>query len=65
MSENGEDISTEEVADPGSPNISINPYRVLELSKDATQDQVKSAYRKSALKHHPGMYSYSHNFFDY
>jgi DnaJ family protein C protein 9 len=55
MSENGGDISTEEIADPGSPNTSINPYRVLEIAKDATADQIKSAYRKLALKHHPGM----------
>lgn len=54
MSENDQDFSTEEIADPDSPNTSINPYRALELSKDATADQVKSAYRKSALKHHPG-----------
>ena len=32
---------------------SIDPYHVLGLSKDATADQVKSAYRKAALKHHP------------
>jgi DnaJ homolog subfamily C member 9 len=32
----------------------INPYEVLGLASDATNDQVKSAYRKQALKHHPG-----------
>ncbi|KAI7257309.1 hypothetical protein D0864_05061 [Hortaea werneckii] len=32
---------------------SIDPYAVLSLSKDATADQIKSAYRKAALKHHP------------
>jgi DnaJ homolog subfamily C member 9 len=31
----------------------IDPYAVLHLSTDATPDQVKSAYRKLALKHHP------------
>ncbi|GAB7340252.1 hypothetical protein MBLNU457_6716t1 [Dothideomycetes sp. NU457] len=31
----------------------INPYKVLSLEKDATPDQVKTAYRKAALKHHP------------
>ena len=31
----------------------IDPYAVLSLDKDATQDQVKSAYRKAALKYHP------------
>ncbi len=32
---------------------SINPYDVLAVDKDATADQIKSAYRRAALKHHP------------
>ena len=28
-------------------------YKVLEVSPDATDDEVKKAYRKLALKHHP------------
>jgi DnaJ homolog subfamily C member 9 len=32
---------------------SIEPYQVLAIDKSATQDQIKSAYRKAALKHHP------------
>lgn len=32
----------------------IEPYTVLGLEKTATADQIKKAYRKSALKHHPG-----------
>jgi len=32
----------------------INPYEVLGLERTATADQVKSAYRKLALKNHPG-----------
>lgn len=35
------------------PPSEIDPYAVLSLEKDATSDQVKSAYRKAALKHHP------------
>ncbi|KAI0438399.1 hypothetical protein F4803DRAFT_565301 [Xylaria telfairii] len=31
----------------------INPYDVLGLERDATADQIKSAYRKLALKNHP------------
>ncbi|ERF68395.1 hypothetical protein EPUS_03713 [Endocarpon pusillum Z07020] len=31
----------------------INPYEVLGLDVQASADQVKSAYRKQALKHHP------------
>ena len=33
----------------------VEPYKVLEIEKSATVDEVKSAYRKAALKHHPGM----------
>ncbi len=33
---------------------SINPYEVLGLEKTASAEEVKSAYRKAALKHHPG-----------
>ncbi|KAK5153762.1 hypothetical protein LTS14_007456 [Recurvomyces mirabilis] len=32
---------------------SINPYEVLSIDKSATPDQIKSAYRKAALRHHP------------
>lgn len=32
---------------------SINPYKVLGISKDATQSQIKKVYHKAALKHHP------------
>ncbi|KAI1078099.1 DnaJ domain-containing protein [Whalleya microplaca] len=32
---------------------SINPYEVLDLERTATSDQIKSAYRKLALKNHP------------
>ena len=32
-----------------------NPYSVLGISSDATQDQIKKAYRDLAKKHHPDM----------
>jgi DnaJ-domain-containing protein 1 len=35
---------------------SINPYEVLEVEEKATADEIKSAYRKKALKHHPGWF---------
>lgn len=35
------------------PSSEINPYEVLSLDRSATADQIKSAYRKAALKHHP------------
>ena len=28
-------------------------YKILNVNKDSTQDEIKSAYRKLALKHHP------------
>ena len=44
-------VDSEELLD--EPPTSINPYEVLGLEKTATADNVKSAYRKAALKHHP------------
>jgi DnaJ family protein C protein 9 len=34
---------------------SIDPYAVLGLETEATEYEVKKAYRKLALKHHPGL----------
>ena len=42
----------EELADEEPP--SIEPYKVLALEKSATGDEIKYAYRRAALKHHPG-----------
>ena len=50
--EESEDEDADLEAD-GPP--SIDPYAVLGLEKEATADHVKKAYRKMALKHHPGM----------
>jgi DnaJ family protein C protein 9 len=44
---------SEELLD--EPPTSINPYQVLDVEKDATPDNIKSAYRKAALQYHPGM----------
>ncbi|KAF2449664.1 DnaJ-domain-containing protein [Karstenula rhodostoma CBS 690.94] len=46
--EEGEDADLEADGPP-----SIDPYAVLGLDKEATADDVKKAYRKMALKHHP------------
>ena len=47
MASHAEDL---EVDEPPS----VEPYEVLGLEKTATPNQVKSAYRKAALKWHPG-----------
>ena len=31
-----------------------NPYKVLGVAKTATSSDIKKAYRKLALEHHPG-----------
>jgi len=33
--------------------IEFDYYVVLELARDCSQDEVKKAYRKKALQHHP------------
>ena len=37
------------------PPEDIDPYMVLQLETTASQEEVKSAYKKLALRHHPGM----------
>jgi hypothetical protein len=51
-----EDIGEEEDGPP-----TVNPYEVLDLEHEATADDVKKAYRKMALKHHPGKRQFSHS----
>ncbi|KAF7904307.1 hypothetical protein EAF00_001641 [Botryotinia globosa] len=43
--------SHNDVADENPPQI--NPYEVLGIEKTASEDEIRRAYRKSALKHHP------------
>lgn len=50
---NMDDIEIDEVP------TDIDPYQILSLDKEATEDEVKKAYRKAALKWHPGTNSFS------
>ncbi|OIW25132.1 DnaJ domain-containing protein [Coniochaeta ligniaria NRRL 30616] len=43
--------SFEDITDGEPPTI--DPYEVLSIERTATADQIKSAYRKAALKNHP------------
>ena len=36
-----------------SKNDTANSYKILEITKEATDDEVKKAYRKMVKKHHP------------
>jgi DnaJ family protein C protein 9 len=51
---NDEDEDEEVDEEDGPP--AIDPYKVLGLQTEATADDVKKAYRKLALVHHPGIY---------
>eukprot|EP00850_Spirogloea_muscicola_P022725 SM000308S11835 [mRNA] locus=s308:52843:56001:- [translate_table: standard] len=46
-------MSHAEVAPPPEKRLRRDPYEVLGLPKGADLDQIKSAYRKLALKYHP------------
>ena len=42
----------EDITIPSAPTT-IDPYTILSVPQDATPEQIKTAYRKAALKHHP------------
>ncbi|KAI9890362.1 MAG: hypothetical protein M1814_004272 [Vezdaea aestivalis] len=47
------EASSDSLETPSSPPSDINPYEVFEIESTATADEIKKAYRKLALIHHP------------
>jgi DnaJ family protein C protein 9 len=43
----------DEEIEVGEAPTEINPYFVLSIEETASQDEIKKAYRRAALKHHP------------
>lgn len=43
---------SEDIID-GEPPV-IDPYETLDIERTATENEIKSAYRKAALRNHPG-----------
>lgn len=52
MSDHEDEEEWQEGADNDPPEV--NPYEVLGVDKAASADEIKKAYRKAALLHHPG-----------
>lgn len=53
VEEEVEEELEEELEEDQEMPTSINPYHVLDIPVDASQSDIKSAYRKAALKSHP------------
>lgn len=37
------------------PSVEEDLYKLLDIESDATPEAIKTAYKKSALRNHPGM----------
>lgn len=46
--------------DAEMPSVEEDLYKLLGIESDATPEAIKTAYKKSALRNHPGMQSHVH-----
>lgn len=46
--------------DAEMPSVEEDLYKLLGIESDATLEAIKTAYKKSALRNHPGMQLYLH-----
>ncbi|XP_077253259.1 chaperone protein dnaJ 15-like [Tasmannia lanceolata] len=46
-------MASEKMVGPSAPAIRRDPYEVLSVSRDSSDQEIKTAYRKLALKYHP------------
>ena len=45
---------TKDVVDEQPPSVNEDLYKILGVESDASPEVIKTAYKKNALKHHPG-----------
>lgn len=43
-----------------APDEEVDPYELLNIKQDATEQEIKTAYRQKSLKVHPDRVSFMH-----